>query len=292
MDVKNLEDMKKEVKFRGFPEAIAEEAAKRMENGETEFFIEHFAKIQNERMGYDDQMGYRLYFKADEETNKGYFNSFDAGLLEIAGEPGVVREHNFSAHTNITAGESHRMLRHGLLVSVNKDLFKWNKEKKESTPYNTWLSIDINSPKDERGNYPVVSYHENYFTKRFGRPFDIKEALKDTVVPVKELENSKLVDEMDKLMKKAVLFQVTIFHNNQESKGYLSVDPQTAKVDVLNADKKLIENVQVQQKTADTQQQQGPARDTDPEKKKTWGQKQGQGVNWKKSNKGLSAGGV
>lgn len=278
--IENLQDLQETLFRKGFPvelieEVIAqvtgEEVIAKAVTGEFEFSVDHMTKIK------DDEMGYRLHFKADVEHGKVYLNSYDAAFLNA---PDGVREQNISSNTLITAAEAHRMLKHGTLVAVNKDLFN-----KERVKYNVWLSFDVSGPKDEYGNYPVASYHENYYKKR---AFDVKDSLQDLPVPVKELEAPHKLDDFAKALTKANIISVTILHNGQEQPGHLCINPKVGKVDVYDANMKLIESEQQKVNTSKTATQQA-AKETKDVKKKSWGKQQG--VTWNQKgqqHKGMS----
>src|ERR1700748_1599377 len=185
----NLEKHKESLYRKGFGTELNEQLEQRIAEGKPEFFLEHFVSIKG------DDMGYRLHFRKDDEKPIYYFNSIDAALLKNSDGQDGIREHNFPTDKLISATEMHRMLKYGELVAVNKNLFN-----KEGQQYNTWLSLDLKSPKDEYGNYHVNSYHENYYKKY---PFDLKEQLASPPVAVQELEKAGFRDNIEKSLKKA-----------------------------------------------------------------------------------------
>ena len=268
MDIENLKDLKELLFYRGIGEKFNNRLEEQIKSGKPEFFLEDVVGIHN------DETGYRLHFKRDKDPakDKVYWNSFDVGLFKIDGEPGQVREHNFRVDSQVTAMEAYRMLRHGLLVAVNKNLFN-----KEGNQYNTWLSVDIKGEKDQYGNYPVKSYHENYYKKQ---PFVVKEALTQLPVPVKELESAQGPERIEKMLKKAQLVPVTIMLNGEEVTGSLAVNPKAGQVDVYDSSMQLVTGKEQVKKEATEQKNDGKTVEQHPaddEKKKHRPQER---VNW------------
>lgn len=240
MNKENFDENTEKLYRKGFGTALNAELEEQIKSGKPEFALEHRVTVG------EDEMGYRLHYRRDAnpEKDKVYLNTMDAALLKNADAPGEIREHTFPADWLITAAEAHRMLKHGDKVAVNKNLFNKEREK-----YNTWISIDVKSPKDEYGNYPVNSYHENYYKKE---PFVLQDALKNVAVPVKELGSVQNRDTIEKALKKANLVHVTIMHNGAEQPGLLSVNPKAGRIDVYDKNMQLIENQQQAQQKAQT----------------------------------------
>jgi hypothetical protein len=186
-------------------------------SGKPEFQLEHAVKINQ------DEVSYKLHFRRDEERDKVYFNKYD---VAITNPDGKVTEHTFPTEKLITAMEAYRLLTHGELVAVNKNLYN-----KEGQQYNTWISVDVNGKKDDFNNYPVNTYHENYYQKQ---PFELKDSLKKLPVPVKELENPQTLERIEKSLKKANLVPVTIMVNGEQTSGTLAVNPKIGRVDLYD----------------------------------------------------------
>jgi hypothetical protein len=277
MNIENLEELKESLFRKGFGKELNVQLEEQIKAAKPEFILEHFAKVN------DDEVGYRLHFRRDEERDKVYFNSYDTALFKNADVPGEVREHNFPTDKLITAMEAYRMLKHGGLVAVNKTLF--NKERQQ---YNTWISLDIKGQKDEYGNYPVNTFHENYFPKKLDKLFILKDELTKVSVPVKELENQQQLENIEKHLKKAFLVPVTIMINGQQSPATLSVNPKEGRIDVYDKNLQLIKSEhQDQQQKEEFKSKEAPAQSEDEVKKKSW---PNQKVNWEKKSqsKGIS----
>lgn len=269
----NYEKLAEKLYRKGFGDKHNEELKQYMNDGLPEFSIISEATIDK------DQMDYRSNFRRDEATDKVYYNSIDAILTAEVNGAVVKKEHTFPADQLITATEMHRMLKHGELVAVNKNLFN-----KDGKAYNTWIVLDNNGPKDQYGNYPIKTFHENYFIKKLEKPFIIKDELKNLPLPVKELEGPRYAENIEKALHKANLVKVTIFQNGQEAAGFLSANPQSGRVDLYDANMKLV--VAQQQSQSTTEQKATTAQAQGEVKKKPWEDRK---VNWKKEqSKGRS----
>jgi hypothetical protein len=264
----NIEDSKESLYRKGFGESLNTQLEEQIKSGKPEFQLEHAAKINQ------DDVNYNLHFRRDEERDKVYFNKYDVAITS-PDTPGRVTEHTFPTEKLITAMEAYRMLKHGELVAVNKNLHN-----KEGQPYNTWMSLDVNGKKDDYNNYPVNTYHENYYQKQ---PFELKDSLKKLPVPVKELENPQTLERIEKSLKKANLVPVTIMVNGEQTSGTLGVNPKIGRVDLFDQDMRLVER---QQQKAELKAE-TPGQSQDDLKKKPW---ENQRVNWETKNprKGMS----
>lgn len=225
MNVENIEKLKEALYRKGFGTDHNAELEQKIREGRTEFFIEHFMKQDV------DEMAFRIHFKKDKDEQKDwtYLNSFDGSLFKNVDAPNQVREHNFPADKLITANEAYRMLKHGQLVSVNKDLINKAGEK-----YNTWIAIDINGAKDEYKNYPLLTYHQNYYAKH---PFVVTDELKKLSVQIDGFGSAAYLDRLEKSLKKAHLIEV----KGAFGEGFLAVNPAKGSVELFNKALVLIE---------------------------------------------------
>lgn len=210
----NLEELKEVMYRKGFGTDHSGELEQKLNSAEPEFSIEHDEKVK------EDLGAYNINFARGGEQNKAYFNSFDLAYYENGDTSKEPMIQNFPAKFLVTAGEAFRMLKYGTHVAVHKTLFNKNHEQ-----YNTWMSIDTTGVKDEYGNYPLKTFHQNYYGQE---PFDVKEAMKKFQTPVKEFEFPMQRENAEKTLKKGNILEVTILHKGAEQKGYVTVDPQHA----------------------------------------------------------------
>ncbi|WP_029274625.1 hypothetical protein [Pedobacter borealis] len=277
MNQENFEKLTERLYYAGFGDKLNAELKENLAAGKQEFAIRDAATIDK------DNVDYGLNYRKDDNKDWTYWNTLDVNLTG----PGIEeqgRQHTFFADKNITAMEAHRLLKYGDLVGVNKTLFNANNEK-----YNTWISVDVHGVKDQYGNFPLNTYHENYFKKH---DFDIRTALKEKLsVPVVELENSRKIDDIEKDFKKGKLPEVTIMHNGEQATGYLSLNLRDRKIDVYDQDMTLIERQGQAQQQAPAEQikEATPEQQPDDVKKKPMNEQQRPPWNQpKKQNRGLS----
>lgn len=233
MEERDDYDVLKEQMYRkAFGTEHNEELKEKLDSGVAEFAIEHYETMKN-----GDEMAYRIQFSRGGENNNAYMDGFSACLIKDLDAPGQVKEHFFEARHLITAHEAHRLLKYGSMVAVNKNLINKEKEK-----YNVWISINTNGTKDENGNYPEMTFHQNYFGDS---PFSPREVLPLLNTPVLQVQNSVMLEEIDKKLRKANIAAVNYTDNGQQVKGHISINPERAEATLYNNEMRAIETVSV-----------------------------------------------
>ncbi|HWT40180.1 MAG TPA: hypothetical protein VN081_02815 [Dongiaceae bacterium] len=213
LPIDNLEELKESVKMSGFGDFFNEKIESSIRAGMKEFSLDKTSQVEG------DQMSYSLDIRIDYEKRKGYLNDLHALIKEANG---MERTQRFPRFMRITAKEAYNLLKWGQDTGVEKKLFN-----KEGEPYRSFISLDINGVKDENGNYPLSQYHERYYSKK---PFTIEGALQQLSIPVKELQTNP--DFVASSLRRGNMTAVTLFHNDQEEKGFLSVNPKAGRIDV------------------------------------------------------------
>lgn len=243
---------------KGFGTLMNEELKEKMAAGRPEFFTECTMEVERGENQPKDQLNFRVHWRRDDDPQKDkvYLNSFDI-MIKSPDFTGI-RQQNIAAGSMITALEAYRMLKYGDQVAVNKDLYN-----KEGQPYNTWISIDVAAPKDEYGNYPLKTFHENYYSKH---PFDLREVLKNLPVEIKGLQSAEGLERTARMLEKAHLVHTSIKQDGQWTSGHLAVNPAKAEVCIYDKQMQLIS---VQQAKPDQSPSQNAAEDV----KKKPGQK-------------------
>lgn len=280
LPIDNLEDLKESVKMSGFENYFDGQIEENVRAGKKEFSLDKPSQVEG------DKMEYTLDFRIDHENRKGYLNDLHATLKEANG---LERSQRFPRFLRITAKEAYNLLKWGLDTGVEKHLFN-----KKSERYRSFVSLDlkrekddagnivIKGAKDENGNFTLRQYHERYYSKK---PFSIEEALQKLGIPVKDLETTP--DRVLYSLKRGNMTEVTIFHNNEEQKGYLSVDAKAGKIDVRDRNYVVIETQNQSQSISESKSQSVTQEGPSEEVKKNFSQKQE--VNWKQSRpQGLS----
>lgn len=223
MNIKNLEHLKKAVKYRGFPEELNAVLEKHITEGAPEFEL----KCRTKRG--EDEIAFRLHFSKHKLYDFYYFNKFEATLLEKG--QNEARVHTFYPDQNITALEAYNLLKYGEKTAVNKNIFD-----KEGKTYNAWITLDLTGEKDQHGNYPVQKYHENYYASR---PFKLATAINDLAVPIKEWDQPEKLDIIFDKLRKGTPAEVSLKGN--EAKGYLMVNAREGRIQLYDSSLQLIE---------------------------------------------------
>lgn len=264
--IDNLEDLKRDVTMSGFDHHFDKEIEEKVKNGDKEFTLGTQAEVDG------DEMEYTLHVRIDAEKRKGYLNDLDAVFTDK--QTGEQRSHTFPRYLRVTAKEAFNLLKWGEDTAVQKRLFN-----KQGERYLSYITLQTSQPKVD-GNYPLKQYHEHYYKEK---PFLLENALQELVVPVKELNDlPKLVSSL----KRGNVHSVTIFHNNQEQQGFLSVNGKTGEIEVRDAAMKVIPKEPKQQQEATLKEV--TVQETEAVKKKSG---PSQSISWKQtttSNKGLS----
>lgn len=234
LSIDNLEELKNEVKMSGFNNHFDREITDRIQSGQKEFQLQCEMEVRN------DVMQYTLHFRVDDQRRKGHFNNMDAVLKDAA--TGEERKHTFPRYLRITAKEAFNLLKFGEETAVQKRLFN-----KEGERYLSYVTLDLKGEKDERNNYPVKQYHENYYKEQ---PFVLEDALQKLPVPVKELENPASIDFILASLKRGNSHEVTIFHGGRVEKGYLMINAKAGRVEVKDANMQTIKNENKAQKVS------------------------------------------
>lgn len=256
LPIDNLEKLKKEVAMAGFNDYFDRQIEERIKAGDTDFRLNKSMEVDENRIDY------MLHFHVDKENRKGYLNDMDASLK--IPELGEERRHTFPRYLRITAKEAYNLLKYGEATAVQKKLFN-----KKGEEYLSYITIDLKGNKDERNNYPLKQYHENYYKSQ---PFILDKALNDLPFPVKELESPVTKDFVFKSLKRGNRQQVTIYNNGLVEKAYLMVNAKAGRIDIRDNNAQLLNGERREQK-AETDQAQQPDKQEEIKKKPVTEQK-------------------
>jgi hypothetical protein len=228
--IDNLDDLKKDVKMRGFDHHFDKEIETRIKAGETAFVLKTPMQVSG------DQMNYSLHCRVDESNRKGYANDLEATLTNaITGE---IKQFMFPGFSRITAKEAFNLLKYGKDTAVYKKLFN-----KEGQQYESYVTMD------KSGNLKQI--HQNYYKDKI---FRLEEALDNLAVPVKEVETDKA--RVLSSLKRGNVHAVTIFHEGQQQPGFLTVNAITGVIDVRDKDMKVVKGQMQNLKEEKTEQAQ------------------------------------
>lgn len=279
LPIDNLENLKESVKMSGFENYFDGQIEENVRAGKKEFSLDKSSHVEG------DKMEYTLDFRVDHENRKGYLNDLHATLKEADGPE---RSQRFPRFLRITAKEAYNLLKWGIDTGVEKHLFN-----KKDERYRSFVTLDlkrekdengnivIKGKKDENGNFPLRQYHERYYSKK---PFIIEDALQQLTIPVKDVQTRP--DQVLSSLKRGNMTAVTIFHNEQEEKGFLSVNAKAGRIDVRDQYHAVIESQNQSQSVSQSVSRQVTEEPAE-EVKKNFSPKQE--VNWTQSQpKGLS----
>lgn len=216
MNTENLAFVKDNFKYLGMPEHLGADFEKAIKDQPETVTLT--ARIEH----YNSNLDMTLHLKKGNE-DMYFLNKYDATLSN--GQPDQDKTQAFYLDNGrgITAKEAFNMLEGR---AVFKEL-----RTKEKEPYQAWLQIDFESPKNENNNYSLHKYGANY-------GYDLEKSL--TRFNIKDLENPEAKEKLIKSLEKGNLQQVTTEKDGQASKHYISANPQYKTINVYNENQKLI----------------------------------------------------
>jgi hypothetical protein len=206
MNEKNLEALKRNLKYLGFGEGLNEELQKNIEDKRPEFTLHHEVEYNSRKM----MSG--LSFKAGEQNEMYFFNRYSATLAD---QPERMQTFNLDRGNGITTKEAFNLLEGR---AVNKDLVN-----KEGQEYNAWLQLDF-SKKEENGNYKLNRYHENY---NFNFAAEMQKLI---LKPMNEEQEKQLMQSLQK----GNLQSVTFLKEGAEVKMFIEANPRERTINLYD----------------------------------------------------------
>lgn len=154
----NLDYLKDALKYLGFGDKMHQVLESAIKGESPEFTLGFSALYDRPDSNKKDNLtrdyvSYDLNFKKSADTDNYFFNSYTATMTTKAGEE---RSQKFYVDKGrgITAKEAYNLFSGR---AVYKTFVKKDNEK-----YNAFMQYDLKSPKDEKGNYAIQKFHENY----------------------------------------------------------------------------------------------------------------------------------
>lgn len=223
MDTENLEYLKKNLLNLGFGDKL---------NGEMEKLIA--AKVPEFSLTMEQEynkkkMDYTLHFKASDQSDRYFFNRYEASLKNEA-DPTKDRTQTLYINKGygITAKEAFNLLEGR---SVEKKLYN-----AESQSYMAWVKLNMKE-RDDNGNYKIVKYSEGY-------GYDLEKTL--AKYPIKELETESQKTALIRSLTKGNAQQVTIQRDNREVKYYIAAEPQYKTLNIYDGNMQSVKREQLQ----------------------------------------------
>ncbi|MBX2896843.1 MAG: hypothetical protein KF763_15460 [Cyclobacteriaceae bacterium] len=219
MNEKNLEYLKKDLKYLGFGDKLNADLEARIKEQPSEFKLHMTGEFNKDNL--KERVDYTLDFKKSDKTDNYFLNRYQATLKND--DPALEKTQTFYINKNsgITAKEAYNLLDGR---AVNKDL-----NTKEGQPYNAWVQLDFQE-KDKNDNYKVKQYHQGY-------GYDLEMVM--AKYPIKEQLNPDEKSKVLKSLEKGNVTQVTFAKQGGEEKMYIAANPQYKSLDVYDANMKL-----------------------------------------------------
>ncbi len=215
MNNENFQYLGDNIKYMGFGEDLKADLEKNMNEGKNEFQLFYNAEINKKPFEAT------LNFRKSDSSDMYFFNNYHASLEKNNGEK-VDRTFYLNKNKGVTSKEAFNLLDGR---SVHKDLIT-----KEGIPYTAWTQLDF-ANKDKYNNFDVKQFHENY-------GFDLREAVGR--FPIAELNDTQKENQLLQSLKKGNLQSVTVENNGQIQKMFIEADPQFKKVNLYDANMKLV----------------------------------------------------
>ena len=219
MNEKNVEYLKDQLKYTGFGDAMENVLRENIAKGNPEFKLEHEVKYGN------DTAVAALNFKKSEQSDMYFFNSYDMKIQKEGQSEVLSQTFYINRDNNITAKEAYNLMEGR---AVNKDL-----KNKEGEVYNCWIKMDFKEAADEKGNFKLNHYHQNY-------GYDLEASLAKH--SIKELETPKYKEDLMNSLKKGNIQSVTFVIAGEEKKQFVEANPHFKTINVYDAAMQRINN--------------------------------------------------
>lgn len=277
MNEKNLNDLKNQVKYTGFGEALESALVENVNKGAAEFSLSHQSLFGK------DTADATLHFKKSSQDNY-FFNSYELSVKPEGASLPVKQTFYIGYDNNFTLKEAYNLLSGR---AVHKNLAKLvagenGRLEAKGEKYKAWVKLDF-SDKDTSGNFKEKQYHQNY-------GFDLEEALKKH--PIKELstpeERIKLMASLEKGNRHAVTFLI----DGKEERRYLEAAPQFKSINQYDSNmiRTGFQRKQEQQSQGHTEGKKQGQEKENASKQKVGKDDEAKPARQKRVKKGLSAG--
>ena len=215
MNNDNLQYLTDNIKYMGFGENLKADLEKNMKEGKADFQLHYKAEINKKPFEAT------LNFRKSDSTDMYFFNNYHASLEKNNSEK-MEQTFYMNKGKGITSKEAFNLLDGR---SVHKDLVT-----KEGQPYKAWIQLDTTC-KDKNNNFEVKQFHENY-------GFDLKAAVQK--FPISDLKEQDKEKALLQSLQKGNVQSVTIEKDGNTHKMFIEADPQYKKVNLYDANMKLV----------------------------------------------------
>lgn len=211
MNEKNLEYLKKNLKYLGFDPELNGELDQKILEELPEFRIWY-------RKSYGmDLMVAELHFRRSEQSGRYFLNKYGASLQNES-DPGRSRSQVFyvDRENRFTLKEAYNLL-------SGRAVFK-NLVNREAMPYNAWVQLDFQDPGPQQ-RYRLKLFHTNY-------GFDLERVLKD--YPIRELQEEQDKARLIRSLEKGNLQSVVLERNGRMDRAFIEANPQFKTINLFD----------------------------------------------------------
>nr|WP_294991635.1 hypothetical protein [uncultured Sediminibacterium sp.] len=217
MNMENLKYLKDNLKYTGFGDALHAELEKNITAKKNEFQL-HFTTQVNNRP-FDAVLDFRKSNTADIY----FFNRYKATIEKSNGEK-VSQGFQINKGKGVTAKQAYNLLQGRAVKREMTDA--------KGEEYQAWIQLDFDK-KDEKGNFKVNKYNENY-------GYD----LRDTIAsfPVLELDGGEKEKDLLRSLEKGNAQVATIDNNGEQLKVFLEANPKYKTLNVYDEQFKMLKH--------------------------------------------------
>lgn len=241
MNQKNYEDLKRTMHFTAFDESFHAPLAKEMAKGKPEF------SVTGSRTFGEDRVDAVLNFKKSGENY--YFQNYRATIDTAEGQRSQTFYIN-SIGQSITLKEAGHQLQG---KAVQKEFTRQPEpgqqiSKGDLQTYKSWHQLDLEKGPDEKGQYPVMRFHENW-------GFDVEKELR--ALDLKEMNHARSAEFMVSNLKKGSDLEGTLVVEGREMKVAVFANPADKQVVCKDASGTIVAQSNKQEVKQTAKQEQG-----------------------------------
>ena len=217
MNMENLQYLKDNIKYTGFGEALYPELEKNITARKEEFQLHFTTQIGNRPF---DAV---LDFRKSNTSDMYFFNRYKATIEKSNGEK-VSQSFQINKGKGVTAKEAYNLLQGR---AVKREMTNAKGEE-----YQAWMQLDFDN-KDEKGNFKVNKYNENY-------GYELRESI--ARFPVLELDGGDKEKELLRSLEKGNAQMATIDKDGVQMKVFLEANPKYKTINVYDEQFKMLKH--------------------------------------------------
>lgn len=217
MNMENLQYLKDNIKYTGFGEALYTELEKNIGAKKDEFQLHFNTQIGNRPF---DAV---LDFRKSNTSDMYFFNRYKASIEKSNGEK-IEQSFQITKGKGVTAKEAYNLLQGR---AVKREMTNAKGEE-----YQAWMQLDFDN-KDEKGNFKVNKYTENY-------GYDLRESI--ARFPVFELDGGDKEKDLLRSLEKGNAQMATMDKDGEQIKVFLEANPKYKTINVYDEQFKMMKH--------------------------------------------------